>query len=239
MSSFVISQNGFIQPSPFAFLLAAEPSSAVAPELMRWINPLAALPCGLTPVTLSQASGDQYVRTSWKQGAASETSVPSIMETPFKVSFSVANGVGILGPFQSNELAIIDSEKSALGSQSVQFLCPWKPPAIAFFPRASSCQPISSSFLFPKRISRKTIVIFVTNSQSLSGSTTFEFLMISGKSLPALQSNPSGQFSLTHLIAFSYSSWSKISSLIRRRISVISTHSARMPKYFWNISALQ
>ena len=48
-----------------------------------------------------------------------------------EVSFSVAKGVGIFLPFQLNDVAIIASVKSALGSQSVQFLCPWKPPTMA------------------------------------------------------------------------------------------------------------
>ena len=120
MSLSVISQKGFMTCSPFSFVAAPEPSSAVAPELMRWMKPFAATPSGLWPVTRSQASGLQYVRTSWKQGAVPETSVPSIIETPFSVSFSVANGVGRFGPFQSNVEAMMASEKSAFGSQSVQ-----------------------------------------------------------------------------------------------------------------------
>ena len=172
------------------------------------MKPSFATPSGRIPVTRSQASGLQYVRTSWKQGAVSETRVPRIIEAPLSVSFSVAKGVGIFLPFQSNVEAIIASVKSAFGSQSVQFLCPWKPPATAFLPSASSCQPISSSFLLPKRISRTISVIFVMNSQSLSGETTFDFLIISGKSLPAFTSKPSLQLAFTQAIALSYSSWS-------------------------------
>ena len=41
------------------------------------------------------------------------------MAVPFKVSFSVANGVGAFGPFQSKLEAMIASVKSAFGSQSV------------------------------------------------------------------------------------------------------------------------
>ena len=78
-----------------------------------------------------------------------ETKVPSSMETPLRVSFSVAKGVGCLGPFQSKVEAMNASVKSPLGSQSVQLRCPWKPPATAFLPRASSCQPISSSLGLP------------------------------------------------------------------------------------------
>lgn len=53
-----------------------------------------------------------------------------------------------------------------------------------------------------------TIVIFVMNSQSLSAGTTFDFVMTSGRCLPALQSKPSLQLAFTHASARSYSSWS-------------------------------
>ena len=132
--------------------------------------------------------------------------MPSIIATPFRVSFSVAKGVGAFLPFQSKLEAIMASVKSALGSQSVQLRCPWKPPAMAFLPRASSCQPISSSLGLPYKISRMIMVILVMNAQSLSGSTTLDLRMISGKSLPALQSKPSLQLALTQLSALSNSS---------------------------------
>ena len=46
------------------------------------------------------------------------------------------------------------------------------------------------------------------NSQSLSGATTFDLVMISMNSLPALQSKPSLQLALIHFRAFSYSALS-------------------------------
>ena len=76
---------------------------------------------------------------------------------------------------------------------------------MAFLPRASSCQPISSSLGLPYKISRMIMVILVMNAQSLSGSTTLDLRMISGKSLP-LQSKPSLQLALTQLSALSNSS---------------------------------
>ena len=106
------------------------------------------------------------------------SNVPSSIETPFNVSFSVAKAVTCLGPFQSNVEAIIASVKSPLGSQSVHCLCPWNPPAIAFLPLASSSQPSSDSFSLPNKISRIIIACFAINSQSLSGGTTFDFLII-------------------------------------------------------------
>ena len=135
-----------------------------------------------------------------------ETSVPSSMDTPLQVSFSVAKGVGIFGPFQSKVPARMASEKSALGSQSVHWRCPWKPPATALRPSASSCQPSSSSFGLPYRMSRITIVILVINSQSLSAGTTLDLVMTSGRFLPALQSKPSRQLAFTQASARSYSS---------------------------------
>ena len=125
--------------------------------------------------------------------------MPSIIATPFRVSFSVAKGVGAFLPFQSKLEAIMASVKSALGSQSVQLRCPWKPPAMAFLP-------ISSSLGLPYKISRMIMVILVMNAQSLSGSTTLDLRMISGRSLPALQSKPSLQLALTQLSALSNSS---------------------------------
>lgn len=53
-----------------------------------------------------------------------------------------------------------------------------------------------------------TKVILVMNSQSLSGGTTLDLRMISGRSLPALMSRPSWQLAFTQAMAFSYSSWS-------------------------------
>ena len=137
-----------------------------------------------------------------------EIRVPSSMATPFKVSFSVAKGVGCLGPFQSKVEARMASEKSALGSQSVQLRWPWKPPATAFLPRASSCQPISASLGLPYRMSRMIMVILVTNSQSLSAGTTLDLVMTWGRFLPALQSKPSLQLAFTQARARPYSSWS-------------------------------
>ena len=124
-------------------------SRHAAPELIRWINPFEATPSGLCPVTRSHASGLQYVRTSWKHGAEPEIRFPRSIAIPLHVSFSVANGVGAFGPFQSNVEAKIASVKSAFGSQSVHCLCPWKPPATAFRPSASSCHPSSSRRGFP------------------------------------------------------------------------------------------
>jgi hypothetical protein len=95
-------------------------------------------------------------------------------------------------------MAMMASVKSALGSQSVQLRWPWKPAATAFLPSDSSCQPISASFLLPKRISRTTQENLAINSQSFSGGTTLERLMISGRFLPALMSQPSLQFFLIH-----------------------------------------
>lgn len=59
MSSSFISQKGFITLSPASFRHAPLPSRAVAPELMRWMNPSFATPSGRRPVTRSQASGLQ------------------------------------------------------------------------------------------------------------------------------------------------------------------------------------
>ena len=89
------------------------------------------------------------MRTSWKQGAVPEIRVPSSMEMPLQVSFSVAKGVGCFTPFQSKVEARMASVKSALGSQSVHWRCPWKPPTTPLRPRASSCQPRSSSLGLP------------------------------------------------------------------------------------------
>ena len=70
------------------------------------------------------------------------------------------------------------------------------------------------------------------NSQSLSAGTTFDFFIISGKFLPAFLSKPSLQLALIQARAFSYSSLSYISSVMRRSTSVRSTHSALRPRYF-------
>ena len=64
MSFSVMSHQGFITLSPFSSFTAPVPSSAAAPEFIRWINPFAALPLGVQPVTRFTESGDQYVRTS-------------------------------------------------------------------------------------------------------------------------------------------------------------------------------
>ena len=135
------------------------------------------------------------MRTSWKQGAFPVSKVANIIETPFRVSFSVANGNGCFFPFQSKLEASKDSVKSAFGSQSVHILCPWKPPTIPFLPNASSCHPISSNFGLPCNISFTIKVNFVINSQSLSAGITLDFVITSGKFFPAFLSNPSLQFS--------------------------------------------
>ena len=168
--------------------------------------PFLAYPLSSFPLTLFTASGDQYVLTSENIGALHVESHPNIIATPFNVSFSVANGVGIFLPFQLKPEAIIASVKSAFGSQSVHILCPWNPPAIPFLPSDSSCHPISASFGFPSRISLTTIACFTQNSHCLSSSICLDFLIISGKSLPALMSIPSLQYSFTHARALSNSS---------------------------------
>ena len=177
-----------MQPSPFSFLAAAEPSKQLAPELIRCIIPFAALPVSFLPVTLSTDSGDQYVLTSLNIAALLVTSHPSIIDTPLSVSFSVANGIGSLLPFQSKPEAVIASVKSAFGSQSVHILCPWKPPAIAFLPSDSSCQPSSASFGLPLSMSLTTSACLTQNSHCLSSGIHLDFLIISGKSFPAFVS---------------------------------------------------
>ena len=59
MSAPVISHHGFMQPSPAAFCERPVPSSAAAPELIRWMKPSFARPSGFQPVTRSTASGLQ------------------------------------------------------------------------------------------------------------------------------------------------------------------------------------
>ncbi len=130
------------------------------------------------------------------------------MAVAFKVSFSVAKAVTGREPFQSKVEARIASAKSPFGSQSVHCRWPWKPPEIAFLPRASSSQPISAKRGFPKRISRIIKVCLAINSQSLSAGITLDLVITSGNSFPALMSTPSLQYSLIQARAFSYSSLS-------------------------------
>ena len=122
MSSSVIFHHCLTVPLPFPSFAAPVQSRAVAPEFIRCIIPFAALPVSSFPVTRLTASGDQYVRTSWKHGALPVSKVANSIEIPFNVSFSVAKANGAFFPFQSNEDAIIASVKSPLGSQSVHIL---------------------------------------------------------------------------------------------------------------------
>src|SRR5574344_741292 len=167
--------------------------------------PPAALPASSYPVTRFTASGLQYVRTSWKQGALPVKSVANIIEIPLHVSFSVANGNGAFFPFQSKDDDIRASVKSPFGNQSVHIRCPWNPPTTALRPRASSFHPISANTWLPNNMSRTIIVNLAIKSQSLSALIYFDLVITSGNFLPALTSNPSLQLSFIHDNAFSYS----------------------------------
>ena len=126
------------------------------------------------------ASGDSSMYAHHgMHGAEPEIRVlPRSIAIPLHVSFSVANGVGAL-LYRSSQMyeAIIASVKSALGSQSVQCLCPWKPPAIAFL---SKCLFMPSKFIkfadFRKEYHARLSVIFSDKFPVLiCRATTFRF----------------------------------------------------------------
>ena len=105
---------------------------------------------------------------------------------------------------------------------------------MALCPNASSRKPKSRSFGLPIIRSRIMMVIFTTNSHSLSSCSRDFFLSASLVSSPSFDL----QFFSVHSIAFLNSSGSKISNCTRRLISLMSTYSLRMPRYSWKKSAL-
>ncbi len=90
------------------------------------------------------------------------------MHTPFSESFSVARICGIFLPVQSKDELQNVSITSPFGQWSVHCRWPWKPPAIALRPTASSPKPISASLGLPTIMSRAMIAIFTRYSQSAS-----------------------------------------------------------------------
>lgn len=84
--------------------------------------------------------------------------------------FSVARTNASRMPFQSKEEFSTVSMKSPFGIWSVHCRWPWKPPAIALCPSASSRKPFSASFGLPAMRSRPIMVILTTYSQTFSWS---------------------------------------------------------------------
>ena len=167
MSFCVMSHHGLKTLLPFAFISPAA-SSVQLPELSRWMMPCLARPFSPLPVARFTDSLFQKVRTSANMAARFVSKYMSSMQTPLRESFSVAIRYGARAPFQSKDVFSIASRKSPFGQWSVHWRCPWKPARIALRPTASSPKPISPSLGLPTIMSRTTIAIFTTYSQSRS-----------------------------------------------------------------------
>ena len=137
--------------SPLSFFAAPVPSSAAAPELIRWMKPscgsAVGLPAGDALHGLGAPIGAHVVEAGSGVGDAA---CPASWKRRSGVSFSVAKGVGALMPFQSKVEAMMASVKSAVGQPVGPLTLPlearrtWR-----CLPSASSCQPISSSLGLP------------------------------------------------------------------------------------------